>query len=111
MDGVRRNPGNRPKYDIDDEGVMVLYEACKQYKKLLAEDTTQTTTQTKVKKTEMQKAILNIIKRNNKVTLQDIANALGKTRDGIKYHITKLQKLGILKHIGKDNDGHWEIIN
>ena len=80
---------------------------CKQYKKLLAEDTTQT----KVKKTEMQKAILNIIKRSNKVTLQDIANELGKTRDGIKYHITKLQKLGLLKHIGKDNDGHWEIIN
>ena len=41
-DGVRRNPGNRPKYDIDDEGVMVLYEACKQYKKLLSEDTNQT---------------------------------------------------------------------
>ena len=27
MNGVRRNPGNRPKYDIDDEEVMVLYEA------------------------------------------------------------------------------------
>ena len=93
MDGVRRNPGNRPKYDIDDEGVMVLYEACKQYKKLLAEDTTQTTTQTKHEKTVMQKAILNIIKRNNKVTLQDFANELGKTRDGIKYHITKCKKM------------------
>lgn len=40
MDGVRRNHGNRHKYDIDDDGVMVLYEACQQYKKLLAEDTT-----------------------------------------------------------------------
>ena len=59
----------------------------------------------------MQKAILNIIKRNNKVTLQDIANELGKTRDGIKYHITKMQKEGILRHIGKDNDGHWEIVD
>ena len=54
MDGVRRNPGNRPKYDIDDEGVMVLYEACKQYKKLLAEDTTQT-------KEELSSKIIDII--------------------------------------------------
>ena len=59
---------------------MVLYDACKQYKKLLAEDTTQTTTQTKHEITVMQKNILSIINKNNKVTLQDIANALGKTK-------------------------------
>ena len=29
MNGVRMNPDNRPKYYIDDEGVMVLYEVCK----------------------------------------------------------------------------------
>ena len=87
MDGVRRNPGNRPKYDIDDEGVMVLYDACKQYKKLLAEDTTQTTTQTKE---DLSESIMAIIKGNKHVTLKEIAEKLNKTRDGIKYHITKM---------------------
>lgn len=107
MDGVRRNPGNRPKYDIDDEGVMVLYEACKQYKKLLAEDTTQTTTQTKE---ELSSKIIDIIKHNKHVTLKEIAEELNKSRDGIKYHITKMQKAGKIRHIRKVNDGYWEII-
>ena len=120
MDGVRRNPGNRPKYDIDDEGVMVLYEACKQYKKLLAEDTTQTTTQTATQTTtqtvaqtkeELSSKIIDIIKHNKHVTLKEIAEKLNKSRDGIKYHITKMQKAGKIRHIGKVNDGYWEIIN
>ena len=112
MDGVRRNPGNRPKYDIDDEGVMVLYEACKQYKKLLTEDTTQTTTQTATQtKEELSSKIIDIIKHNKHVTLKEIAEKLNKSRDGIKYHITKMQKAGKIRHIGKVNDGYWEIVD
>ena len=111
MDCVRRNPGNRPKYDIDDEGVMVLYEVCKPYKKLLAEDTTRTTTQTTTQtKEELSESIIAIIKGNKYVTLKEIAEKLNKTRDGIKYHITKMQKAGKVRHIGKVNDGYWEII-
>lgn len=83
MDGVRINPGNRTKYDIDDEGVMVIYEARKQYKKLLTEDTTQT-------KEELSSKIIDIIKHNKHVTLKEIAEKLNKTRDGIKYHIIKM---------------------
>lgn len=83
MDGVRINSGNRPKYDIDDEGVMVIYEARKQYKKLLTEDTTQT-------KEELSSKIIDIIKHNKHVTLEEIAEKLNKTRDGIKYHIIKM---------------------
>ena len=71
---LRRNPGNRPKYDIDDEGVMVLYETCKQYKKLLTEDTTQTTTQTATQtKEELSSKTIDIIKHNKHVTLKEIA--------------------------------------
>lgn len=115
MDGVRRNPGNRPKYDIDDEGVMVLYEAYKQYKKLLAEDTTQITTQTTTQtitqtKEDLSESIIAIIKGNKYVTLKEIAEKLNKTRDGIKCHITKMQKAGKIRHIGKVNDGYWEIL-
>ena len=103
---LRRNPGNRHKYDINDDGVMVLYEACKQYKKLLAEDTTQTTTQTKEK---ISSKIIDITKQNKHVILKEITEKLNKTRDDIKYHITEMQKAGKNRHIGKVNDGYWEI--
>ena len=75
---------------------------------LLAEDTTQTTTQTKE---ELSSKIIDIIKHNKHVTLKEIAEKLNKSRDGIKYHITKMQKAGKIRHIGKVNDGHWEITN
>lgn len=107
---MRRNPGNRPKYDIDDKGVMVLYEACKQYNKLLTEDTTQTTTHTATQtKEELSSKIIDIIKHNKHVTLKEFAEKFNKTRDGIKYHITKMQKAGKIRHIGKVNDGYKKI--
>lgn len=91
---------------------MVLYEACKQYKKLLAEDTTQKTTQKTTQiKSEIAKNILDVISANKYITLQELADLLGKTRDGIKYHIIKLQNQGILKRVGPDKGGHWEIIS
>lgn len=89
---------------------MVLYDACKQYKKLLVENTTQTTTQTAAQaKEEFSSRIIDIIKANKYVTLKEIAEKLNKTRDGIKYHITKMQKTGKIKHVGKVNGGYWEI--
>ena len=99
------------KNTVDYEGVMVLYEACKQYKKLLSEDTTQTTTQTIPQtKEDLRESIIAIIKGNKYVTLKEFAEKFNKTRDGIKYHITKMQKAGKIRHIGKVDDSYWEII-
>lgn len=50
-----------------------------------------------------------MINDNKYITLQELAYLLGKTRDGIKYHINKLQNLGILKRVGPDKGGYWEI--
>ena len=69
--------------------------------------TTQKTTQIK---SVVAKRILDIIDENKDVTLQELADSLGKTRDGIKYHINKLQNLGILKRVGPDKGGYWEIV-
>ena len=51
-----------------------------------------------------------MINENKYITLQELADSLGKTRDGIKYHINKLQNLGILKRVGPDKGGYWEIV-
>ena len=50
-----------------------------------------------------------MINENKYITLQELTDSLDKTRDGIKYHINKLQNLGILKRVGPDKGGHWEI--
>ena len=114
MDGVRRNPGNRPKYDIDDEGVMVLYEACKQYKKLLSEDTTQTPTKTnqtnQTLSTEEMK-MMKIIRIEPNISQKKLSEKLNWTLANVKYYSLKLQKKGIIKRVGTNRKGYWEVAN
>ena len=85
-----------------------LTEKTTQTTQTLTDKTTQTT-QTLTDKTTNEN-IIDILKNNPNATLQEVADKLKITRDGIKYHITKLQKQGKIKHEGKDNKGYWKII-
>jgi ATP-dependent DNA helicase RecG len=40
----------------------------------------------------------------------ELANAVGLTRDGIKYHINKLKRDGAIRRVGPARGGHWEIL-
>ncbi len=69
--------------------------------------TTQTTTQTLP---EVQVAIIEYIHNHPNASRKEIAaNINNITENGVKYHIQKLQKLGIIKRVGADFGGHWEI--
>ena len=40
-----------------------------------------------------------------------MANELGLTHDGVKYHITKLKSDGVIMSIGGRSTGEWKIIS
>ncbi|MBM2838493.1 MAG: putative transcriptional regulator [Deltaproteobacteria bacterium] len=63
------------------------------------EKTTQKTTQ----------KTLDEIKVNPKITRKELAFKIGVGEDGIKFHLTNLRKKGILKRIGPDKGGYWDI--
>lgn len=65
------------------------------------EKTTQKTTQ----------KIIEALTKKSDITQKELAELIGITEDGIKYHITRLRKKRILKRIGPDKGGHWEIVN
>ena len=65
---------------------------------------TQETTQKSTQK------ILEQIKLNPYISREELAEVYGITTDGIKYNIRKLRESGIIKRIGPDKGGHWEII-
>lgn len=71
-----------------------------------AETTEKTTGKTTGKTTEK---ILQLIKENPIITMDEIASACEITQDGAYYHIKKLRDKGILIRIGGRKDGHWEI--
>ena len=71
------------------------------------QDTTQKTTQ---KGQDTTQKILEEIKKNPSISRDELAEKCGLTSDGIKYNIRKLREKGIIKRIGPDKGGHWEII-
>lgn len=70
--------------------------------------TTLTTTQTL---SEIQSAIIDYLRKHPSASRKEIASEIGNiTEDGIKYNLQKLQKIGVLKRVGPNFGGHWEII-
>lgn len=71
--------------------------------------TVKATVNPTVKLTKNQIDILAKIAENPKVTLMELSELLGLHRASIAENTSKLQKLGILKRIGSDKTGYWEI--
>ena len=63
-----------------------------------------------VKVTVNQQRILDVIKENPFVTQEELAQIIGLSRKSIIQNMKKLQENGLLKRIGADKNGRWEIV-
>lgn len=54
--------------------------------------------------------IMALIQQNPKITRKELADALQISDSGIKYHLKKMQDKELLRRVGPDKDGYWEII-
>lgn len=61
--------------------------------------------------TERQQIILNIIKESPTITGRQMSEILSVSQRTVERDLSYLQKHGMLKHIGKDNNGIWVIMN
>ena len=61
------------------------------------------------KLTERQQKILNLIKESPTITGKQMSETLSVSQRTIERDLSAMQKKGILKHEGKDNDGFWVI--
>ena len=59
------------------------------------------------KLTERQQKILNLIKESPTITGRQMSETLSVSQRTIERDLSALQKLGVLKREGKDNDGTW----
>jgi len=53
--------------------------------------------------------ILHLIGQDPGITKEEIAGHLNITLDGVKYHIKKMTKEGIISWKGPSKGGYWEI--
>lgn len=56
-------------------------------------------------------SVLSLIKQNNNITANEIANLLGKSLSTIKRKLKDLKECHIIERVGSDKTGYWKIIN
>lgn len=59
---------------------------------------------------EIQRIIIVEMKKNNKITYDELAKIIGKNRKTILRHISVLKERGIIKRIGPAKGGHWKVV-
>ena len=79
-------------------------EKLKKHQRKKQETTQETTRET------TQERILAAIQAKPEITQKELAQSIGITLDGIKYHIKSMTKQGVIKHEGSTKAGKWIII-
>ena len=106
QDMLRQNGNKKAEFDVSKLTVFCVDVFSNEDN--ITQTTTQTTTQTL---SDVQMAIIEYIHTHPNASRKEIAaNINDITEDGIKYHIKKLQEKGIIKRVGADFGGHWEIM-
>ena len=59
---------------------------------------------------ETTQKIIASIEENPGITRRELAEAIGLTEDGIKYHLKKMQEQRIIERIGPDKGGYWQVL-
>jgi len=65
------------------------------------QETTQETTQER---------ILALLREDSTLTRKVLADRIGITPDGVKYHLDKLRDAGRIRHVGPTKKGRWEVL-
>ena len=71
------------------------------------QDVTQDDTQSSQKSSQK---IIEMIRKNPELTTQQMADILGISRRAVAKNIASLQEKGIIRRVGADKGGHWEIV-
>ena len=73
--------------------------------------TTQKTGATTQKgRAAIQERILDLLRNEPAISRRVMAERIGITPDGIKYHLTRLRAAGVVRHVGPAKGGRWEVL-
>ncbi|WP_294113487.1 ATP-binding protein [uncultured Fibrobacter sp.] len=55
--------------------------------------------------------ILDYLRQHPEAILTDLAKELQISYKGVEWHFTRLKKEGLIRHIGPNNGGNWEVVS
>jgi Fic family protein len=75
-------------------------------------ETDKKTIKKTIKKTDKKtdRKILSVMKSMPDVTLAELANATGLSVAGVRWNIRKLKDANLIRRVGPDKGGHWEVV-
>ena len=73
-------------------------------------DTDRATEKVTEKVTENQRKILSVVAQNSQATQEEIAQMVGISRVHTAKNLKKLAEMGLVKRVGPDKGGHWEVL-
>ena len=73
------------------------------------EETTKETTKKITKKTTRE-TILELLQDNPQASAKELADVIGITADGVRYHLDQLKKSGSIYREGPDKGGRWIVV-
>ena len=96
IDLLKKNNLALPEFEQSRDFLRIIFKR---------EKTTLKTTQKTTQK------IIDMIKENPYIGRVELSKKLENiTEDGVKYHLKQLKQKGLLKRIGPDKGGHWEVV-
>lgn len=91
-----------------DKILRTLKAKGKAYEAATAEKSSQKTTKKSSQKSSQK--IIGVMKSMPDVTLAELANATGLSVAGVKKNIRKLKDANLIRRVGPDKGGHWEVV-
>ncbi len=107
QDILRASRLKPPQFEITNFFRVIFYRNPEYSLKRLPDEKTEKAGKTRVKTVEK---IRQILKDNPTTTIPEISRMTGLTIKGVEWNIKELKKRKLIKRIGPDKGGHWEIL-
>ena len=100
-----------PKIDYTDIHFYTVFRQSREYLKMAETEEKVTESSQKLPRNypETVQRIIDLIRKKPDITRQKLAEEIGISPDGVKYHLTSLKNKGTIKRVGPDRGGYWEI--
>jgi len=99
---IKSYPTMRFDYEESGDGYLVSLGYSQQKTATTPKATPKATPKTKER-------LLELIKKNNQITREELSQRLGIGINGVKQQILKLKKEGILERVGDNRTGFWKV--
>ena len=95
-------------YDVP-EGAKYVAESTEKSTDAVRNTTLKSTLKSTLNKTD--RAIVDCISSNGAITITELESIVGLTRDGINKAMRRLKAANIIRRVGPDRGGHWEVMS